>query len=290
MDFDLSKYKAVRFGEDYVFIPNHFSKLQEKYLIASQLTLALQNKSVDNVLKTYMKDYDLEENIEVSEGFQLLEKLLNLSRKQAEELQFRLQNISFTTETISSLANETTFGRLETTMKSIHFHLKYGFYFESLALIRLLLEQLAYAYTASKVASGELKDFISPTKSLSFLKKFIPSTGKLYGLLSKGAHIDKSLVHKYIVHNEGENVRVITQSIGLSLEAGTLLIEVLKVKNIVFEYCFRNYLKKLFFIKEENKTSDTWEVNLDNNYRNEMDGLRDSIVNHLKKKTANNNT
>lgn len=252
--FDLSEFRIIWVGEIPFFAPKYLSILQEKYLIASQLTLLLRNVSVDNILKNWMDDFeDDRQNNKPDKEFILLNDILNCAREQNIFLLKRLNSINFQPETTSSIACDTVFSRLQTTIKSIHFHINFGYYYESFALIRLLLEQLAYAYTASMVSTGEIKGFLSPTESIKPLKKLLPNSGKIYGILSKYSHLDKSTINKYIVFKD-EKVFTVHHSIYFSLEACLFYLHLLEYQNIVFEYSFRNYLKEFLFIKKDNNS------------------------------------
>ena len=100
------------------FVPDYLSITQEKYLIASQLTLLLQNSSVDNVLKNWMDDFEkIRQTHEKDAKFSLLEEVLGFSRQQNDFVFKRLKGIRFEPETKSSLACDAVFARLQTTVK-----------------------------------------------------------------------------------------------------------------------------------------------------------------------------
>lgn len=286
-NLDLSEFRVVWAGETPFLVPNRLTLNEEKYLIASQLTLALRNVSVDNVLKNLMNEFEIgRKSFKRDKIIKLLDDVLKTAREQNGLLFKRLNNIDFIPETVSSFACEGVFNRLQTTIKSIHFHLKFGYYFESFALIRLLLEQIAYAYTASKVANGKKLDFLSPSESINQLKKIIPKAGKMYGLLSKFSYIDKSTIYKYIEICDGK-IMTIHNSIFYSLEASIYYLNVLAYQNLVFEYCFCDYLKEYLFIdrnKEENKIG----IRTNYKYKKEIKELIRKIRITLDKKHKHN--
>lgn len=239
---DLSEMKILKIGFGTPFlIPKDLTLEEVKYLVASQLTIAFGNKSVDNTLKVYLSDIDDNQRMsKVCEKEELLNDVLEISKAQQKELQQKLKELKFPTETPSNFACLTVLTRLETTFRSIHSLISLGYYFESFAMIRLVLEQLAYAYTAALV-DIEKTDFQSPTKSISELKKFYSKAGLLYGILSKKAHIDKSEIHKYIEIEDGQ-VFTLNNSIEFSLEVSFYLPAILDIQYCVFEFCFKQQL------------------------------------------------
>lgn len=241
LGLDLSDFKIVWVDNIPFFVPKDMDVLEEKYLIASQLTLMFNQKSVDNVLKRYMSDF--EENrsgITSTLEEKVIEETLALSKQVYSNLHKKLSNINFEEGTVSTIACSALFFRLAATFRSIHYCIKFYHYFEGFALIRLVLEQLAYAYTASQVYSGKFKTFLSPTKSLGILKNLMPNAGRLYNILSKKAHIDKSEIHNYI-KIENEQHFVLMHDISYALEASAYLLLLLDFMNCTFEFCFKNY-------------------------------------------------
>lgn len=253
---DLSETKTIWIYERPYIIPKDLTYKEEEYLYASQMTLMLGNKSVDRFLKEYDEDFkeSFAEREETPKQI-LLKEILETSKKQQNQLSIKFKEISFTdNETVSSFACATVITRLSATFQAVHSLIHLGYYFESFALIRMIMEQLAYAYTASDL-KDDLSNILSPTKSITRLAEFYPKTGKLYGILSKKAHIDQSQVGKYI---KVKNGKMYTQlySIDYSLELCTALLIILDLQYVVFEYSFRKYLKSFDCIAK-----------FDNNYR-----------------------
>lgn len=240
---DISDMKIIRIGFGVPFlVPKDLTIDEEKYLRASQLTIALGNKSIDNILKNNLSDFETTRTTNVlNDKEKLLNEALGLSKVQQKELQQILGGLTSLPDTKASIACLTVFSRLQATFCSVHSLISLGYYFESFALIRLILEQLAYVYTASMVEDGK-GSFQSPTKSISQLSKFHTQTGKLYGILSKKTHIDKSEIYRYIKIQDGK-VYTLHNSIDFSLGASIYLLAVLDIQYCVFEFCFRQYLK-----------------------------------------------
>jgi hypothetical protein len=241
LGLDLSDFKIVWVDNIPFFVPKDMNVLEEKYLVASQMTLMFNQKSVDNVLKNYLSEFETSiSDIKKTQEEIVIEQTLDLSKQVYSELDKKLSKINFGEGTISTIACHALFFRLASTFKSIHYCINFYYYFEGFSLIRLVLEQLAYAYTASQVASGKFKTFLSPTKSVGILKNLLPNAGRLYNALSKKAHIDKSEIHNYI-KIEKEQHFVVLHDVKYALEASAYLLLLLDFMNCTFEFCFKNY-------------------------------------------------
>jgi hypothetical protein len=252
LNIDLSEYRATHVAGIPILIPEYFSLTQEKYLIASQMTLYLQNKSVDYFLKRYCQDYEEKRENSQDEKDRILTEALSFIKAQNAIIFNKLSGIDFKDQDNTGVfASTVAFHRLQTTYKSIHYHLKFGYYFESMMSLRLLLEQLAYSYCAVKSGKENPKEFLSPTKAITGLKKLIPDVGKLYGILSKLSHIDTVTVGKYI-NDENGKVAVIQHSLELVMEALLYYLRIIEIQHVVFEYCFKDFLKVFNFIEVNN--------------------------------------
>jgi hypothetical protein len=90
--------------------------------------------------------------------------------------------------------------RLKASFFSAHLLFRLGNEYEGYAVSRMILEQIAWAYSAFTMT--EVKDIekIITTRSISKLKKLIPEVGPLYNFFSKKTHID------YTSHGEFVNI------------------------------------------------------------------------------------
>ena len=82
LGLDLSDFKIVWVDNIPFFAPKDMDLLEEKYLIASQLTLMFNQKSVDNVLKNYLSEFEesRSNNLKTREEI-VIEGVLNLSKQ-----------------------------------------------------------------------------------------------------------------------------------------------------------------------------------------------------------------
>lgn len=73
-----------------------------------------------------------------------------------------------------------------------------GHMIEAHATSRLMLEQIAWAFSVYERKDAEAAKKISPTKAISDLKKKIKSVGKLYGMLSQYVHLPLKAHYEFV--------------------------------------------------------------------------------------------
>ena len=106
-------------------------------------------------------------------------------------------------------AAEVCLMRLFISFRSVLIMIRLGMPFEASCLSRLILEQIAWAYCIHELDDGVFN--VSPPKSVTNLKKIIPYAGRLYGLLTKDAHISPSETKRYL-NFDAVNPQVILSS------------------------------------------------------------------------------
>lgn len=96
------------------------------------------------------------------------------------------------------MAAEAALIRLESTFFATALLLKQRLAFETMALCRLILEQLSWAYTVHTFEDIDGVIELKPTKCVSNLKRALPYVGKVYGYLTKHAHMDPKTHSRYL--------------------------------------------------------------------------------------------
>jgi hypothetical protein len=87
--------------------------------------------------------------------------------------------------------------RLHTTFTVFALLTRFGYGFESAAVGRVILEQLAWVYAIRNREDKSLLD-VFPQSSIASLKDLLPWAGKLYGKLSEYSHIKPELGSEYV--------------------------------------------------------------------------------------------
>ncbi|MCF6133548.1 hypothetical protein [Flavobacterium wongokense] len=255
---DMGETKIIWFYGTPIIVPLYFTIWQEQYLLAALTTERSGNISVDNTLKRQFKNY-VEEHESLLKR-QTKNKVFNYDIAVDEILLFqkmtydkykqKLKNLDFegSSETFSVCG--LIFKRLDGSFSAVRSLIKQGFYFETLSLIRQMLEQLSFAYSVFHKTT--YNEFESPT-NVNLLKTFWPLAGKLYGELSSKAHIDKTQIKKYFVLDKEEKGLVLVRSLEYSLETSLDLILILDLYCCVFEYVFSDKLTDFEFLTKSLK-------------------------------------
>ncbi len=177
-----------------VAVPADSSPDFKRYVVAAAQTCALMNRSVDNVLRTHRQDAIVRASIDPS--MDLVRQALRESKREtraAFDVMHHVYKPAHAGITISWAAMY----RMQATVPSICFTTVSGFHFESAALQRLMLEQLAWV-AAIRNITDERYMAVDPQRCLSSLKRLFPLSGPLYGNLSAKAHITPDHTRAYI--------------------------------------------------------------------------------------------
>jgi hypothetical protein len=95
------------------------------------------------------------------------------------------------------LAAEVALVRLQPTFRSALILVSQAYAFEAAAVVRLILEQVAWAYAVHLHEDEKTVSGVSTTGSITSLKRDLPYVGSVYGYLSKRAHVDPTLTFTY---------------------------------------------------------------------------------------------
>jgi hypothetical protein len=103
---------------------------------------------------------------------------------------------------VGSIASHAALFRLQSTFQAAVLLVRQGMHFEVQAILRLIIEQLAWA---KAILEYEDERFfaIRPTRCIAHLKMLFPESGRLYGDLSTGAHLSPETTLRYISESEG---------------------------------------------------------------------------------------
>jgi len=259
---DLGDTKVLWHHYTPIIVPEELTLTEERYLLASQQTLFCGNTSVDNILKSQFDDYEDKVTTSLKKhakglGFKkvnLVSKTLKQAKIIYNSVYDSMTKIDFSNSSESNYVCEIIFKRLHSSFKACRFLIKYGYYFETYAIQRQILEQIAFAYHVSN--NKTYVDYNSPPTCVTELKKFYPKVGPFYGQLSNRTHIDKTQIMLCTISDENNNYQTILNSLDFSLDTLYDYIRLLDIYCCTYEYCFRDIFdsnKSLSFITRQNK-------------------------------------
>jgi hypothetical protein len=124
--------------------------------------------------------------------------------------------------------------RLEATYFAAGLLFRTGYLFEAHAVLRLFLEQVAWAYAVRDAQTADDAEGVSPTKAIGQLKRLLPYVGPMYGLLSKRTHLELRS-HGQFVDVSGSSARVVLRHGEASLREGWILLLAADSWSVVYE-------------------------------------------------------
>lgn len=123
--------------------------------------------------------------------------------------------------------------RLQSSFFCSHLLYNLGHKYEGHAVSRLILEQIAWAYTAYPLTDLEHVKKIETTKSIGNLKSLVPDVGRLYGYLSTKTHIAYDSHNEFLT--ESNNKGALFMSRGLYYEYAQVILHLADLFAVVWE-------------------------------------------------------
>jgi hypothetical protein len=200
---DLDDYDILAINTLSVAVPYRTTESLRKLIWAAMVTYVFGNSSVDHVIRRYGHLW----NKRTDQSFENDPLLLILrgNQEDIEHIAERLEKTVPTTQ-LSHVCAKSALCRLEATFKAAYGLVRRDYIFETEAVIRMLLEQLAWAHEAHQ-ESEEVLRTLNPTKCITSFKAVFKEAGRFYGELSEGAHLDPSIVENYLrFHKDGSKV------------------------------------------------------------------------------------
>ncbi len=142
------------------------------------------------------------------------------------------------------LAAEVAMMRLEPSFRSAMLLISQAHAFEATAIIRMILEQVAWAYAVHDLTDHQAILRVSPTAAISRLKGLDPFAGPVYGALSKSAHIDPALSDSYFHATPDGTVTILRQMTDASFVALGYLLVVLSLFERVVHVALSAYVDR----------------------------------------------
>jgi len=138
--------------------------------------------------------------------------------------------------------------RLQNTFKGAVLCLRTGLHFETLAMERIILEQLAWIYKVHNYEGDFFK--VLPNECIRDLKRLIPLAGRLYGVLSDKLHIKPTSTLDYI-WAENNALRVVLRDHRQTIQNAYLLLRIYDMFCIVGEYIYADLLRDHRYLRKD---------------------------------------
>jgi hypothetical protein len=232
---DLDDYDILEMSTLSVAVPYRTTESLRKLLWSAMLTYVFGNSSVDHVIRRYGHLWDKRKDKSFESDPCLL--ILRSTYEDVARIAVALEAVDLSDTTLGRICAKSALCRLEATFKAAYGLVRRDYIFETEAVVRMLLEQLAWAHEAHAKDDAGLRT-LNPTKCITPFKAVFSDSGKFYGELSEGAHIDPSIVDNYLRFHSGGS-KVIRRSAPDSQHSGyyitTLACIYLEVVQKLFE-------------------------------------------------------
>jgi len=211
------------------------------YILAAGSAHSLGMRSIDNVLRKHgdkwLQKFQEGRSDPEEQAAQFRNAVLNKVLMRCKEIS-ELDLSGVTTEGTIATANIQI--RLESTFRAALQLIWLGFAFESEAVIRLGLEQIAWSYAIRNLWTKEDVDSTSATGWMTKLKEVFPGAGRIYNRLSNLAHVAPSTHTRFLGRAEAETF-VKIRSPAAARESMLLLSIVVDAFLVVSEMCFSRH-------------------------------------------------
>lgn len=150
--------------------------------------------SVDRVIKKFGARWTFSEP---NSDQLFVTKTLKCTARAVEQVVLAIQNGEPRPDHSGLLAAEVALVRLRPTFRSALILISQAYAFEAAAVVRLILEQVSWAYSVRSLQDEKSISRVSTTGAITSLKRDLPYVGPAYGYLTKRAHIDATLTSTY---------------------------------------------------------------------------------------------
>lgn len=236
LNYDLDEMEVIG---DWMFsaaVPYDAPKQLKKNVIAALKAVGGNYQSIDYVLKRFGDIWVFPDPPEEKEIF------YRILRGLKQEIEFIIESIScYKSDYLGGRLARNALVRLKASFRSSTLLISKGYFFEPTAICRLILEQIAWAYSIYEINDKEKISNLKPTKAISKLKKLVPYGGSLYRTLNIVTHIDPEYDHNYSLEAKDGIIFInytIPEKIFLVLY---FLLIIADIFRIVSEYIFRQY-------------------------------------------------
>lgn len=242
----LDDFVAVGDFTSMFLLPSDAPEGLKQNLTAAAKAHSLGLGSIDYVMKRYGP---WQANKVESQSGSHTKDMLNKSIVEVGEVIGRFASVENKPGILGLVAAGGALHRLHSSFRAASLMIRLGYVFESFVILRLILEQAAWAYAVHEIDDEDAFRKVSSTKAVTKLKRFLPYVGPVCGLLSDYAHIAPYVTSEYIEAHE-DDYRVILTSPKHNLVLSYISLRLADTFGVVAEYVYRgsvpvgNYLEE----------------------------------------------
>lgn len=197
-------------------------------------------RSVDDVRARYMDGEAITGGMDDIADLDALCDSYRLAADSMEAARTRLNPDGRPDPTLGVFAAEIALSRLSASFKSAHLLYRLGHVTDGHAIMRVILEQIAWAYVAGGLQDEAELAALQPTKMISRLKDLYPGAGRIYGVLNSKTHLEIG-EHRRRVERGRDQLRIV-QTEPAALEGSSVLLVLCDIWLAVWEATQADFL------------------------------------------------
>lgn len=246
--------------------------------IAAGLIATTGYSSLDYVKKKYLNDKNFE-NDEVTEKYQILLDANKCVKTFYQETLRQLYELKELPDSFGIYVAGAALKRLDSSFKLARFSLIEGFRFETMCIVKLIIEQSTWSYAVHNLPDDKVND-IQPTKTINSFKKINPDIGKIYGSVNDVSHVSTKRIREIIkVTDEATFIRL--KDFDWSLFGVIDLLRATDIFCTTFEVIFREYLNEFRFIQ----SADSLQLKPNREIQVQFEELKQRIISYYEQNT-----
>jgi len=245
-DFIFNGYTILGSTINPIAIPDGTSNQLKKYLSAALVADTMGNKSIDRTLQAYGDGWIFDDKKSEFEKYR--DELLQTVQRCYTVILDRRKQLDGLPDHIGLIRAGAAFMRLENSFQITLFLAKRDLYFECACVLKLILEQIAWAFSVYEIDAHDHVNAVSPSGSITALKTIIPYAGKVYGYLNNLAHIDTKLLNELIhIDEQGAAYSALGRPTRV-FQLGYYALIVADIFGIVMELIYRDHFSSFDYI------------------------------------------
>jgi len=240
----------VLIGNSYwsLAIPKNTPDELRMWLFATYTTYLAGYHSVDSSIRRLNKTWPVEKQNSDSEL--LLNDILAYIRSTSSDIVGKRILLNGLPDHVGLVAAGAALIRLDVSYKSAALLCDMGLSFESFAIQKLILEQIAWACSVHKIKDKSIFK-VQPSAAITKLKIILPYVGNLYGKLNEHAHIDPRLIHTLMDFKQN-NAEVIIRSQKQAILAALNLALLIDCYGVAMEHIYFDWYDRFDYITKSN--------------------------------------
>lgn len=272
----LEDFERIGFGQYSALIPScDFDSGLYNNVMAAVLASKLNLSSIDYTKRRYIPELIPDGNTKTIPPVKRYIKAYMQSKYYIKTMLSKTSPAITETPQLGAFGAAVVLIRLQYSFFSAHILYRLGHKYEAHAVSRLILEQIAWAYSAFQLNDLDAVKKLVTTNCIGKLRKLNPAYGQLYGVLSKKVHIDYES-HNEFLHIEDGNPTILQSHFDF-YEYALVILTLADVFGIVWELSQTAYIQNF----EATEVIDgVRSIRADRPFRKIVEGCLAELQNH----------